>query len=287
MVVIILAAALGAIFSIVVVLLFRRINAIARHTAEVGETVRQLTETDVELYRELVRLRRHMNGGPATGREARSAAVAGGDLSDPPSTSPPQRPARRKRHLALYILSGAALAITALIREAFQAYRGRIAGVLAGTAATASTVTVLTLTPWQADVSQPPSSAPTAASTIQAPKTGSTPSSVPRQTPRAPQSSAPAPGENRTPSQPLPSDASWPAALIPIGDVSSPTGLPALPGSGITPSGSPGATATPTDAAATPSPSPSSTPARTGVCAGVSGVPAGSTDVCLPLLGGG
>lgn len=291
MVVIILAAALGAIFSIVVVLLFRRINAIARHTAEVGETVRQLTETDVELYRELLRLRRTMNGGPTTGRETRSAAVAGGDLpSDPPSI-PSQQPTRRKRHLALYILSSAALALASLIREAFRAYRGRVVGVLAGAAATASTVTVLTVTPWQGDVSHPPSSAPTAASTIHAPEPGSSPSSTPAKPLLSPPPSVtPTPGASPTPDDRL-AHVSWVPTLIPIGNASAPMGVPGLPAGGITPSGVPDVTTAPTvgTGGSSPAPSPpsSSPPAGTGVCAGISASPVGSADVCLPLLGGG
>lgn len=284
---IILAAALGVI-SIVVVLLFRRIAAVDRREAELGEMVRQLTEHDVELYREFLCFRHRSNGSPPTGR---AMADEGGPEPEAPP-DPGAEPLRTKKHLRLLrggLVAAALSAIAEFLREAYREHRGYVIGTAIGaTAAGAATATLLVITPWvDGSDRRPSSSAPTATATLaQAPPapphppqpdpTGSGPAHIP---PPSPSALAPSPSASAVPSEFASPGPELPVPVVPIGEPPALPGLPApTPSVAITSPGEvvedgPSAPEVPSPAQAPPA-----SPVDAGLCVG----PVVDLELCPP-----
>lgn len=278
---IILAAWLGANI-LVVTLLFRRLR---------GDLNRQLRDIRAEHNSETIL--RALKDAPEERQQA--AQAANGEVYEPP-TGP--SPVRRKKHLGLYIGGGlAALGVTVshVAREAWQSHRAQlVASVIGATAAASTTVTLLTLTPWQDSTdNHPPSSAPTAVPTVtlppgytQPPPSGTTPSATP-----SPTASGPEPSTSPTPSASASPTAT--PSLVPVLDEPKPTVTPSPseetppPGSEpppTTPEPEPTPPAEPPPAEP-PAEEPANPPATSALCAGLAVTPLFSIEACL--LGGG
>ncbi|MEU3899806.1 hypothetical protein [Streptomyces sp. NPDC029519] len=88
-----------------------------------------------------------------TGSPPPQAAVVNGNDPAPSADLAAPEPARRKRHLGLYI-GGAAAALAAIsgaAREAASGHRAQLVGAVTGAAVTAATVTVVTVQPFHQD----------------------------------------------------------------------------------------------------------------------------------------
>lgn len=307
---VIFAGVLGVII-ITGVLFLRRL------LGQLAELRRQITGIDRQMRADrfqLVVLRQFIaqedneeddeDGGPL-----QEAAVANGNGAPPqplPST------VHAKKHLTL-IPGGAVAALIAtaagLLHEAWRAPRGRVVGALVGSAATATTVTMLTLAPWtDSNDPEPPSSAPTAApsSTAWPPPTVRPPQPTATDTvptgPPSPSGSEPEPSPtgsaSLTPSLSASPSPGPTSSLVPIVGESppaqqdpSPPGGDGPPGGGD-PTGSPGGGSPPAAGPAPPPPAepppdaapPSATPADGALCVGVGVAPLLDVEACL--LGG-
>ncbi|MET9158227.1 hypothetical protein ABZX56_10905 [Streptomyces parvulus] len=211
-------------------------------------------------------------------------------------------PDRRKRHLGLYIGGAAAAVVTvkAAVREMVTHHRMQFAGALAGAAATAATVTMVTVQPWTHDSGY---EAPRAEPRSSAPPTHGPPGPGPSRPPgtRHPSSIAPPtegpPGTSGSapPSAVLPQRAGTAPPLLaaPIGPAEDGDSEPG--GGGDTaddvsdedadapPTQSPGPTPAPSKPATDPpaNPPPAGEPSRSGLCLDLSLPPLLEADTCL------
>ncbi|MEV4033464.1 hypothetical protein [Streptomyces umbrinus] len=220
-----------------------------------------------------------------------------GDGDVPPVFA--EQPIRRKKHLAVYrggALAAAALALIGGVHDTWRMHRSQVVGGLAGITVTATTVTLLTITPWDPGTNrQPPSSAPKVGPTAVVPLPGSPgPQRPGSQAPSASPSPAaivPEPSGSPTWSEPVP--VSRPQDIgsrVPIGDgagASSPTGSPAPGASESLPSdpesenpASPTIPAPPEPPAEEPE-----SPSASGLCISLILRPVADIQVCL-LQGG-
>lgn len=147
---IVLAAGLGVANFIFVALLFRRGRQLSR----------QLSDMRAERNSEWIL--RALQGAPA--RPA--LQVANGDAFEPLPAAP--LPARRKRHLALYIggLSTGLVGLGSAARRVLHTRRGQWAAAAVGAAAVAAAAAMLVINEGSADRRGPRSSAPTATATV-------------------------------------------------------------------------------------------------------------------------
>lgn len=287
----ILAAALGA-NTVIVFLLFRRLRS---------DLSRQVTAIRVEIHRDrVIRQLTRPNGIGRVGTEdeAPEAALAVGDGDEPPVFA--EQPIRRKKHLAVYrggALAAAALALIGGVQDTWRTHRNQVVGGLAGITVTATTVTLLTLSPWDSGTNrEPPSSAPTAGPTFtplppDSPDPQSPGSSAPSANPSHTADSGREIGASSASSEPVPASSPQDiGSLVPIGDeplTPSATGSP-------TPGGSepPPADPEPEDPAPPTTPPPAEPPAEepenppaSGLCIGLILRPVADIQVCL-LQGG-
>jgi hypothetical protein len=285
MVWIILAAGLGANF-IVVTLLFRRLR---------GDLNRQLRDIRAERNSEWIL---HALKDVPEEYEQAAQAANGGGFELPPVAL---RPVRRKKHLGLYLGGGLAALGVMLgqgVREAWRAYRGHLVGTVAGaTAAATTTVTLMTVTPWQDDASRhPPPSIPTAAPTVIVPTThtqplpsGPIPSTAP---PPATSTPGPSTSASPTPSASATTSPTPTPSLVPIAEGSRPTATPSQRASEPPPTPSEPETTTPPAPPAPPAHAPAGEPPNPPVApaaqgAGLAHAPGLNSKACHPRGGGG
>lgn len=292
--VVILAAALGAAVTAIVILLFLR----PRSGWQITEAERR-----AELFRELQQLTGPTYGTPRAGGEPPGTPAVNGAGAEPAPPLPGQ--IGGKKHLRLLQGGIAAALVLALefLRETWRIHRGRVVGTLLGAAATATTVTLLTITPWEDGVDpQPPSSAPSAAPTV----------TDPSPQPSTPSTRGEAPAAESSKTRPVPSSLTVPSrsaapspaptgSTVPIGEQPAATGpepspAPAEDGAGAPTGGtdedgddqgdaqgSPPSAPLPTPGL--PTPAPSATPVGSGLCAGLTVAPVLDVGVCLPGIG--
>lgn len=306
MVWVIVAGALGVIISVTGGLFLRRL------LGEITELRRQITGIDREMraQRARVKVLRYLitEGGceGGNGPPAEVSVVNGGIESSPHSAAdqpPGLEPARRKRHLVLFI--GGAVAALATVsqvaRQAMHYYQGQLVGAVTGAAVTAATVTLVTVQPWTNNVTMgPPPAAPTAVPPTawppptlgppQPPATSLKPTASPAPSTVKPEPS-PSASISLSPSgavSPSPPTTSSAAA---IADKSSPAAQPesTAPSDG----GSPGdagrsdgsGSGAPTTAGRTPAPSPrplpSAAPARYALCLHANAAPLSGVESCV------
>ncbi|WP_406168996.1 hypothetical protein [Streptomyces sp. NBC_00996] len=295
---VIVAGALGVIMVICGVLFLRRL------LGEVAELRRQITRFDremraqrahVKFVRQLIEEEDEDEGDDDGGPPVHAAVVNGEGAGLPPGAAAgvqPQagpEPVLRKGNLALYI-GGAVAAIATIItaaRDALHAHRSQLIATVTGAAVTAAaTVTLITVQPWSDDAShQPPSSAPTAASS---------PGYTPPPGPGISESPSASPGKS-APAGPQPTQSPGPAGEELIAADRASTGKP---GRGHRPAASPGRV-TPPGATHSPGPRakssgqgsappgqtrPPSSPATSRghhMCVGVSAEPLPTLEACL------
>lgn len=248
---IILATGFGAANFIAIALLFRRVRI----------NTRQLSDMRAERNSEWIL--HALQGAPEA--QERPARVAGGGSHTLPLHP---RPVRQKRHLGLYrgggILAAATLTLSALIRCICQQHRAHLVSTALGTGAlAATTITVMTVAPWQQNVETvPPSSVP--AVTVPAP-----PDASDQAAPTAPATGLRAPADaTRTPPSARPTTPNG------SGTASNPSSHP----TGVVTGQTPADVADPADTASAPAPV-APTAAASPACTG-----ALTVHVCL--LGG-
>lgn len=189
----IVAGALGAISITGGLFLRRLLGELVALRGQLTELRRQITGID----RQLRAQRAHVNilrqllaedGDTDTGGSSPPPQAAVVNGNDPAAGHGPEvrPPARRKRHLGLYLggVAAALAAISGVVREIATAHRAQIVGAVTGAAMTAATVTVVTVQPWTDGIPQPP---PAAAPSVSAPSTlaqhGTAPPQHPTDTP--------------------------------------------------------------------------------------------------------
>jgi len=207
MVFVIVAGALGV--SIITGGLFLR-----RLLGEIAELRRQITGIDRQMRAQRAHvtfLRQLLTEDDAGDGPPSEAAVVNGN-ADPPNFAyslPGPEPVRRKRHLGLY-LGGAVAAIatvSSVARDALHGHRVQIISALVGAAATATTVTVVSVQPWTDNRSDWPTSAPAVSAPSPRP-----PTSPP---PPPPSGGPPSPAVGPWPSQDATASGSPAATLSP------------------------------------------------------------------------
>jgi len=248
---IILATGFGAANFIAIALLFRRL----RHNLN-----RQLSDMRAERNSEWIL--RALQGAPEEqARPARAAAVGG---SHTPPLHP--QPVRRKKHLGLYrggAIAAAVLTLSAILRCGRQSHRAHLVSTALGsTAVAATTITMMSVAPWQQDINTVP----------------------PTPNPSVTMTQSPAPGSLATPTTVAPgTTAGRQQGATPARETGSPTSATAGPSDPAAATGGnvPGA-ADATTSAALPStsPAPEQTTAVSGTCVAVLVVHA-----CLPAGG--
>ncbi|MFI0576206.1 hypothetical protein [Streptomyces tendae] len=307
----IVAGALGAISITGGLFLRRLLGELVALRGQLTELRRQITGIDRQLraQRAHVNILRQLLAEDGDTTDGSSpppqAAVANGN--DPAAGHGPEirPPARRKRHLGLYLggVAAALAAISGVVREIATAHRAQIVGAVTGAAMTAATVTVVTVQPWTDDAGhKPPAAAPPASSppTTAPPETD--PPQLPASMPPAPGASPPTtapetPGASPSPSPSWGNPSTGPRPWF--------TGVPIVPAGAESPASHTSAAApddashaagsTPPDGSPEPSPEPSkqpeeppiepppvtAEPAESGPCLDLSVPPLLDTDTCL------
>jgi hypothetical protein len=291
----ILAAALGAAVTAIVILLFLR----SHHTGQrLDDADRQITEAEarVEIFREL----KQLTGPPdhttrAGGDPPRQVAVNGTEHAHPPHALPGV--ICSKGHLSVLkggAISVHAIAATGAVHHAWQTHRGQAVSALVGASTTATSVTMLSVTPWTGTSdSEPPPSAPavTAIATPSSPSAASsrrpTLTASIRASPTAILSLSPHASATEPPPSTTTSPSSDPSVVPAVGE--EPTaGLSEPPGDdGPTASGELGSDAPSQSPPAEPSPSeptttaPPETFASPELCLNTHDVPLPDADACL------
>ena len=286
---IVLAAGLGVANFIAVALLFRRLRR---------NLNRQLRDMRAEHNSELIL--HALRDVPQEQEQAAQVANGSGGGAEPFPGGP--QPARRKRHLALFLGSGVAALIatlTAIVREAWRTQPAQlIATAGAVVAAGAAAAILLIASPWDNGNDRPPSSAPTTAPT---PPPADTPTPTGSPAPGTPAPSvSPSPSTSRPEGNgtaaPSGSGSAQYTATAPRSPDVQPPGQTASPPSrstgGPPQGGGPSSSGRPDPPSATPTgppptgeqPPPPHAPAH---CTGITVTPVLSVGLCLLGRGGG